>query len=328
MSFKKQVEMLTEEAEKCLCSLLVKNREWKGFQPRTLLYLFDQLISPILSCGSVVWGNQEWIELEKLHLFLCKFALGVKSSTPNDGIYAELGRYPLQLGRQISMIKYALRLHKIDDCRYAKKAYKTLIFDDAKGHYNWISEVTEMLRKNDLIKDDLSKNDIKSRLITDFNNNLFDRLKKCEQGKKLRTYKKFKNVTGFEKYLDILKNQKQRKLFTKFRLSSHDLEIERGRYGTKSLPVNERICKLCNEGKVEDEFHFLMQCPFYSEERASLLEHTHTNFENTHSLNDYDQFIWLMSQENNSCLIKIAKYLQKAFSKREKELQTQLNLRR
>ena len=69
MSFKKQVEMLTEKAEKCLCSLLVKNREWKGFQPRTLLYLFDHLISPILSYGSVVWGNQEWIELEKLHLF-------------------------------------------------------------------------------------------------------------------------------------------------------------------------------------------------------------------------------------------------------------------
>ena len=89
MSFKKQVEMLTEKAEKCLC--LVKNREWKGFQPRTFLYLFDHLISPILSSGSVVWGNQEWIELERLHLFLCKFALGVKSSTPNDGIYAELG---------------------------------------------------------------------------------------------------------------------------------------------------------------------------------------------------------------------------------------------
>ena len=91
MSFKKQVEMLTEKAGKCLCSLLVKNREWKGVQPHTLLYLFDHLISPILSYGSVVWGNQEWIELEKLHLFLCKFALGVKSSTPNDRIYAELG---------------------------------------------------------------------------------------------------------------------------------------------------------------------------------------------------------------------------------------------
>ena len=64
-------------------------------------------------------------------------------------------------------------------------------------------------------------------------------------------------MVKFESYLDILKNQKQRKIYSKFRLSSHDLEIERGRYESKSTPVNQRICKLCSDGKVEDEFHFL-----------------------------------------------------------------------
>ena len=117
------------------------------------------------------------------------------------------------------------------------------------GKVNWVSEVTEMLKKNDLTKEDFSKNEIKSSLITNFNNNLFDRLKKCGQGKKLRTYKTFKTVIGFEKYLDMLKNQKQRKLYSRFRLSSHDLEIEKGRYGTNSLPADQKICKLCNEGK-------------------------------------------------------------------------------
>ena len=120
-----------------------------------------------------------------------------------------------------------------------------------------------MLKKNDLTKEDFSKNEIKSSLIKKFNNNLFDSLKKRGQGKKLRTYKTFKAVIGFEKCLDILNNQKQRKLY--LRLSLHDLEIEKGRYGTKSIPADQRICKLCNEGKLEDEFHFLMQCPFYLE---------------------------------------------------------------
>ena len=134
-----------------------------------------------------------------------------------------------------------------------------LIFDDAKGHF----------------KEDLSKNENKSNLITNFNNNLFDRLKKCGQGKKLRTYKIFKTVICFEKYLDILNNQGQRKLYSRFRLSSHNLEIKKGRYRTNSIPADQRICKLCNEGKVKDEFHFLMQCPFYLVERTSLLEHIH-----------------------------------------------------
>ena len=66
--------------------------------------------------GSVIWGIKEWIEIQKLHLFLYKFALGVRNSTPNDAIYAELGQYPLQLCKQIGMIKYAMRLHRIDDC--------------------------------------------------------------------------------------------------------------------------------------------------------------------------------------------------------------------
>ena len=36
-------------------------------------------------------------------------------------------------------------------------------------------------------------------------------------------------------------------------LSSHELEIGRGRYGAKSAPVNQRICKLCTDRKIEDE---------------------------------------------------------------------------
>ena len=70
MSFNKQVEMLIEKADKCFHTLLAKNREWKGFQPRTLLYLFGHLISQILSYPSVIWGNKEWMEIEKLYLFL------------------------------------------------------------------------------------------------------------------------------------------------------------------------------------------------------------------------------------------------------------------
>jgi hypothetical protein len=47
-------------------------------------------------------------------------------------------------------------------------------------------------------------------------------------------------------------------LLIKFRVSAHNLEIKKGRYiGVKT---EDRICKLCNTG-VEDETHFLLQCP-------------------------------------------------------------------
>ena len=50
--------MIAEIDDKCLWSLISKNREWKSFQPRLFIYLFDHLISPILSYGCEIWGNK------------------------------------------------------------------------------------------------------------------------------------------------------------------------------------------------------------------------------------------------------------------------------
>ncbi len=59
---------------------------------------------------------------------------------------------------------------------------------------------------------------------------------------------------------DYLKN---RKLFCAFRISCHDLEIERGRYDTPPKLPEERICKLC-QLQPETEEHFMLFCPrFY-----------------------------------------------------------------
>jgi hypothetical protein len=44
----------------------------------------------------------------------------------------------------------------------------------------------------------------------------------------------------------------ERRVLTKFRVSAHNLEIEKGRYiGVKT---EDRICKLCNTG-VEDVYY-------------------------------------------------------------------------
>lgn len=62
-----------------------------------------------------------------------------------------------------------------------------------------------------------------------------------------------------------------RKILCRFRISAHDLRVERGRYKfTKNntgqripLERNKRTCLLCNENCVEDESHFLTECPLY-----------------------------------------------------------------
>ena len=54
--------------------------------------------------------------------------------------------------------------------------------------------------------------------------------------------------------------------FTKFRISDHSLEIEKGCYN-KTL-CEERLCKNC--GVIEDETHFILKCKVNQNLRESV----------------------------------------------------------
>ena len=95
-SFSEHIDKIEERAHKAYFTLIAKSKEWGGFQPHLFLYLFDHTIVPILNYASEIWGFEEWSKLETLHLKACKYALGVRSSTTTDAVYAELGRISLQ----------------------------------------------------------------------------------------------------------------------------------------------------------------------------------------------------------------------------------------
>ena len=72
----------------------------------TSLLLFDMYIGSILQYASEIWGLHHGDCLEKVHLDFCKRLLGVKKSSCNVMIYAELGRLPLQGVRKYKIIQY------------------------------------------------------------------------------------------------------------------------------------------------------------------------------------------------------------------------------
>ena len=45
--------------------------------------------------------------------------------------------------------------------------------------------------------------------------------------------------------------------------------VERGRY--KKLDVSQRLCQNCNLDLIEDETHFLFQCPAHASDRSKLI---------------------------------------------------------
>ena len=101
--------------------------------------------------------------------------------------------------------------------------------------------------------------------------------------KKMQFYCNIKQEFGQEQYLS-LQNSQSRMQLARFRSSSHDLMIERGRY-TKESGIWTRVCRFCCnkdnvqclenlpffEGTiVENEEHCLTECPMYHAARSSL----------------------------------------------------------
>ena len=122
-------------------------------------------------------------------------------------------------------------------------------------------------------------------------------------------YARYKHNFEIENYLDFIIEKKYKVALTQFRLSSHDLAIERGRY--ENLNRSERICKLCNSKSVECEYHFLLVCPFYRELRQKYFRPYYCHWP---TINKFDD---IMSKTNRKVILNVAKFLYNASNLRK-----------
>ena len=127
---------------------------------------------------------------------------------------------------------------------------------------------------------------------------------------KLSMYCKLKKTFELEKYIVTVKNNALRRHISCFRLSSHKLEIETGRY--YGVTRENRICKYCTSGMIETEFHFLLCCTMYKELRVKYLGNT--PWPTLH------MFECLMSTKSSKKLLNIAKFIKDAYVLRDNSL--------
>ena len=107
------------------------------------------------------------------------------------------------------------------------------------------------------------------------------------------------------------KNQDILRCFINFRISSHQLAIEVGRY--KKITVQERKCEICKSDDIEDEFHFTFECQAYNEYREQFIKAVEKKCQNFSTLSNRDKFIWLMANENNTIIKEFSNYIYKCF---------------
>ena len=132
---------------------------------------------------------------------------------------------------------------------------------------------------------------------------------------RLKFYCRYKHIFEQEDYLNHITENKFRIAMSKFRLSSHELNIERGRFD--GTPVDQRTCQFCNNRVIENEYHFLLVCPIYQNLRRKYFS---PHFCRWPTLFKFDQ---LMSKQSKRSLINLSKFIYFAFLLRNRLLQTQ-----
>lgn len=180
-------------------------------------------------------------------------------------------RFPLKIFVDKLAIKYYNHLICLSDESLAKQSLLMSFSLFKKNKNCYLSNFKTMLNRiNPSLEISIQRtfdNAAISNLESSLKNTYFQTWKNAlKNSSKLSFYSTFKEFYEQEPYLNILRHFEQRRLFTKFRISNHQLAIETGRY--YKIPRDERLCLVCCTNAMETEQHLILHCPAYSDIRS------------------------------------------------------------
>ena len=282
-----------------LTQLRNKMGEYFNKYPDTTMHLFDALIKPIILYMADFWGclsSRKYNPVDITQNRFLKQMLGVQTQTTTSGILLETGSVPLSLFAQKYCIKNWERIaikkqsNILVQTSYSNSLEKRLLWTDKIKSCLSINGMQNLFGNNSQVE---VHKVYFTRIVDIFHQNSFADIRR--EDSKLRTYALIKTDTGIERYLNHIKNTKDRIMFTKFRLSNHNLMIEKGRH--RNIDKSLRFCPFC-PNIVEDEIHFLIKCKCtcYSAARDVL-------FKTVVEENKVPNFIYLETREQFKILL-------------------------
>ena len=264
--------------------------------------LFNKCALPVLTYGSEIWGSKVYHEIEAVLIKFCRKQLGVGTKTPTPAVLGECGVFSVHTECKIKCIKYWLKLLSQPQDSLLRSCYNMLYTQCNQGRLNWATSIRTLLYSYGFgyIWESQTAG---SDFLTCFKERLFDSeiqnwRSSVVNMPKLCTYSLFKTDLKVELYLLLDIPREVKKALAKFRVGNHDLEIEKGRF-VKTAREN-RVCKLCGNGKIEDEYHVLFECSVYNDIRRAYIDVPNRNMY---------FFCLLLSSINNSRVHRLARFV-------------------
>ena len=222
-------------------------------------------------------------------------------------VYGELGRCPLKLYVYNKMLSYWCRIVNSKENKFSHLMYKLMYELDKKAvcKFKWLDCVKNILDNSGLsyiwITQDPGRPSWLKKIVT---NTLKDQFKQqwageIHESRKCINYRMFKNSLEIEPYLTMLDCNLRRQI-ARFRCRNTRLPVVIGSYN--NVEYIQRVCKMCTRGEIGDEYHYLFNCTFFSQQRSQFLKSFY--YKNPSS----EKFENLFTVSENS-MVKLAKFI-------------------
>ncbi|CAM6082417.1 unnamed protein product [Calypogeia fissa] len=230
-------------------------------------HLFTSLVKPVILYGVQVWGPATskscWILVEAIQKLFLEMELGVRSQTPYTLFLAEAGLLPLEAEALHLTLQYAMRVEALKESRLPKQAFHT------SRSSGWYAYVCRWAQAWDLSEQDWHIDPKKLRTL--LHGKAVRKLWR-DPSPRLQYYMRDVSpnpVVLYEEkeYLRAPISIKLRQMIARYRLSSHHLAVEEGRW--KGVKRQDRVCTLCDSGSIENEYHVFIACRWYQELRVA-----------------------------------------------------------
>jgi hypothetical protein len=326
LNFEKMSNSLLDPAKRALNAVICKMIKNKGFPFNIFQMLYNACVTSVKDYGHEVIGFHEFSGATLLHNKAIRSYLGVGNSANLCGIRAEMGFPEPRSRTQSKMFRFYLHLKSLPDHRLTKKI---LLHDQHFSDINpnlvtWTKEVSSIILRNNLL---FSLDHFGSKsLVEMLNKSLLCKdlemfSKQCARSPRLRTYIKLYSPFVNRETTNIYTRMRLpfivRKRLAQIRLGVLPIRIETDRYSKEKTPAAERYCRqpVCVQGgqpAVEDEVHFLINCPEYRSQREEMM--AGLNIAGWSNFSDVDKFRYLLTSQ--PILNKIGQFIIKAFDKR------------
>ena len=284
--------------------------------------LYDAYVLPVANYGAAVWGYKDYSSPQVLQNRIQRFFLGVHRFAPLPALRTEMDWIGMQQERWIEMLRYLGRIARMDESRLPKKILRLEIATGMKG---WMGEINEICNTPQIpnpigpyqsfIIYDLDP--IRRKLITKSR----EEWEAAAQGmSKLKLYVQVREFMDITKVVRARLPRGQRSILGRLLCGILPLEVEIGRFAGKDKKKkdrSERLCKVCNSGQVEDELHFIFNCPSLDVARNECLATMLLSYDPDETKTEVEKLRWMLQEEN---IAQTAQIIERLFYERQDKL--------